>query len=98
PSGQFIATGGADRRLIVWDAENLVPLKTFTQHRDSVTGLSFTNRISSANSGEQLFSSSFDRTIKTWSLSSGSHAYVETLFGHQDHVTSVTSMTTDQCV
>ncbi|KAK2785934.1 pre-rRNA processing protein [Onygenales sp. PD_12] len=98
PSGEFLATGGADNRLIIWDAETLTPLKTFNQHRDSVSGLSFTRRISSTSSGEQLFSASFDRTIKTWSLSPGAHAYVETLFGHQDHVIAVDSMALDQCV
>lgn len=45
-----------------------------------------------------MFSGSFDRTIKTWSLSAGGHAYVETLFGHQDHVSAVASMMADQCV
>ncbi|OAL70202.1 rRNA processing protein RRP9 [Trichophyton violaceum] len=98
PSGQFVATGGADNRLIIWDANTLTPLKTFTQHRDSVSSLAFTQRISSSSSGEQLFSASYDRTIKTWSLSSDAHAYVETLFGHQDHVSGVASMITDQCV
>ncbi|DAA75262.1 TPA_exp: Uncharacterized protein A8136_2013 [Trichophyton benhamiae CBS 112371] len=98
PSGQFVATGGADNRLIIWDADTLTPLKTFTQHRDSVSSLAFTQRISSSSSGEQLFSASYDRTIKTWSLSPDAHAYVETLFGHQDHVLGVASMITDQCV
>lgn len=98
PSGQFIATGGSDRKLIIWDAETLAPLKTFTHHRDAVSGLSFTPRISAGSSGEQLFSSSYDRTIKTWSLSPGAHAYVETLFGHQDHVLAISSMMSDQCV
>ncbi|KAK2882729.1 hypothetical protein FQN49_000041 [Arthroderma sp. PD_2] len=98
PSGQFVATGGTDNRLIIWDAETLTPLKTFTHHRDSVSGLAFTQRISSSSSGEQLFSASFDRTIKTWSLSPDAHAYVETLFGHQDHVLGVASMMSDQCV
>ncbi|EED15270.1 small nucleolar ribonucleoprotein complex subunit, putative [Talaromyces stipitatus ATCC 10500] len=98
PSGKYLATGGEDKKLIIWDAETLTPMKTFTQHRDTVSSLSFTRHISSHSSGEQLFSGSFDRTIKTWSLSSGGHAYVETLFGHQDHVSSVASMMTDQCV
>lgn len=98
PSGRYLATGGEDKKLIIWDAETLTPMKTFTQHRDSVASLSFTRHISSHSSGEQLFSGSFDRTIKTWSLSAGGHAYVETLFGHQDHVSAVASMMTDQCV
>ena len=98
PSGKFVATGGADRKLIFWDAATLRPLKTFMQHRDAVSGLAFTRHISSMSSGEQLFSGSFDRTIKTWSLSSAGHAYVETLFGHQDNVSSVAAMTIDQCV
>ena len=98
PSGKFIATGGADNKLIIWDAETLTPTKTFTQHRDDVSSLSFARHISTMSSGEQLFSGSNDRTIKTWSISGAGHAYVETLFGHQDHVTSVAAMTIDQCV
>lgn len=98
PSGKFVATGGADKKLIIWDAETLKPTKTFTQHRDSVSSLAFTRHISTMSSGEQLFSGSYDRTIKTWSISAAGHAYVETLFGHQDHVTSVAAMAIDQCV
>ena len=98
PSGRFVATGGADRKLIIWDAETLTPMQTFAQHRDSVSGLAFVRHISTMSSGEQLFSGSFDRTIKTWSVSSAGHAYVETLFGHQDNVASIAAMTIDQCV
>jgi ribosomal RNA-processing protein 9 len=98
PSGKFVATGGADNKLVIWDAETLTPTKTFLQHRDSVCSLSFARHISTMSSGEQLFSSSYDRTIKTWSISGAGHAYVETLFGHQDHVTGVAAMTIDECV
>lgn len=98
PSGKYVATGGEDRKLIIWDAETLTPMRTFSQHRDSISGLSFVRHISTMSSGEQLFSGSFDRTIKTWSLSPAGHAYVETLFGHQDNVASVAAMTIDQCV
>lgn len=40
PDGKYIATGGGDKKLVVWSAEDLRPLKTFTTHRDLVTGLS----------------------------------------------------------
>lgn len=98
PSGKFVATGGSDNKLIIWDAETLTPTKTFTQHRDSIASLAFTRNISTMSSGEQLFSASNDRTIKTWSISGGGHAYVETLFGHQDHVTDIAVMSLDECV
>ncbi|PWY86153.1 WD40 repeat-like protein [Aspergillus heteromorphus CBS 117.55] len=98
PSGKFVVTGGEDHKLIIWDTETLTPLKTFTQHRDAVCGLAFARQISTMSSGEQLFSGSYDRTIKTWSLSTSGHAYVETLFGHQDHVPAVAAMALDECV
>ncbi|KAJ5938725.1 hypothetical protein N7466_001859 [Penicillium verhagenii] len=98
PSGKFVATGGADKKLVIWDAETLTPTRTFTQHRDSVSSVSFARHISAMSSGEQLFTGSYDRTIKTWSISGAGHAYVETLFGHQDHVTGVAAMTIDQAL
>jgi ribosomal RNA-processing protein 9 len=99
PDGQFVVTGGQDKMMIVWCADDLRPLKTFTTHRDSVLGLAFAPSHSQAGLGQQLFSASADRSIKTYSLSGEeSLAYVETLFGHQDHVGAVTAMAVDQCV
>ncbi len=90
--GKFVATGGADRRLIVWDAETLNALKVFTQHRDAVTGLAFRGKTN------QLFSASKDRTIKIWSLDE--LAYIETLFGHQDEVVDISAVggSQERCV
>lgn len=88
--GKFIATGGEDKKLIVWDAKTLKPLKVFTHHRDSVTSLTF------RRTTNQLFSASKDRTIKTWSLDE--LAYVETLFGHQDEVVDVAALNEEKCV
>lgn len=98
--GQYVATGGADKKLIIWAANDLRPLKTFYMHRDAVTGLDFApSQRNQSGFGTQLFSASMDRSIKTYSLAGeDSLAYVETLFGHQDHVVDVAAMAMDQCV
>ena len=88
--GKFVATGGADKRLIIWSAADLTPLKVFSQHRDAVTSLAF------RRGTNQLYSTSKDRTIKTWSLDE--LAYVETLFGHQDEVVDVAALAKEQCL
>ena len=88
--GRFIATGGADKRLIIWAAGNLTPLRVFTQHRDAVTSLAF------RRGTNQLYSCSKDRTIKTWSLNE--LAYVETLFGHQDSVVDIAALAQERCL
>ncbi|EXJ71126.1 uncharacterized protein A1O5_06120 [Cladophialophora psammophila CBS 110553] len=100
PDGKFVATGGADKKLIIWSADDLRPLKTFTTHRDGVTGLAFApNSANRTGFGQQLFSASMDRSLKTYSLAGeDSLAYVETLFGHQDHIVDVSAVSVDQCV
>lgn len=89
-SGKFVATGGADKRLIIWSAADLTALKVFSQHRDSVTSLAF------RRGTNQLYSSSKDRTIKTWSLDE--LAYVETLFGHQEEVVDIAALAQERCI
>lgn len=90
PDGKFVATGGLDKKLIIWDANNLACLKVFMQHRDAVTALAF------RRGTNQLFSASKDRTVKVWSLNE--LAYVETLFGHQDEVLDVSALAQEKCV
>jgi ribosomal RNA-processing protein 9 len=88
--GKFVVTGGKDNRLVVWNAEDLTPLRVFHQHRDSVLGLAF------RKGTNQLYSASKDRTVKLWSLDE--LAYVETLFGHQDEVVDVAALAREHCV
>ena len=88
--GRFVATGGRDNRLIVWDAESLEILKVFSQHRAAVTGLAF------RRGTNELYSSSSDRTVKLWSLNE--LAYIETLFGHQDEVVDIAALAGERCV
>ncbi|KAI1662993.1 WD40 repeat-like protein [Daldinia decipiens] len=88
--GKFVVTGGADKRLIVYEAKSLKPLRVFTHHRDAVTGLAF------RRGTNQLYSASKDRTVKVWSLDE--LAYVETLFGHQDEVVDIDALAQERCV
>lgn len=90
PDGKYVATGGADRRLVVYDAETLTPIRFFNHHRDAVTGLAF------RRGTNQLYSCSKDRTVKVWSLDE--MAYVETLFGHQDLVVDIDALAQERCV
>lgn len=92
-SGKFLATGGSDKRIVVWDVSQpdlLKPIKVLTHHRDSILSLSF------RKGTHTLFSGSADRTIKIWGLDE--LVYIETLFGHQDHVTDLAGMSTEMCV
>lgn len=88
--GKYVVTAGADRRMVVHDAETLKPIRAFHQHRDAVTGLAF------RRGTNQLYSCSKDRTVKVWSLDE--LAYVETLFGHQDQVVDVDALAQERCV
>ncbi|KAK6509054.1 pre-rRNA processing protein [Arthrobotrys musiformis] len=90
PDGKYVATGGKDSRIVIWDAEDLKPLKVFKHHRDAVNGLVF------RRGTNQLYSCSSDRTIKLWSLDE--LTYVETLFGHQDEVVGIDSLAYERCV
>ncbi|KAF7545170.1 hypothetical protein G7Z17_g9390 [Cylindrodendrum hubeiense] len=90
PDGKYVATGGKDRKLIIYDAETLKPIKIFTHHRDAITGLVF------RRGTNQLYSCSKDRTVKVWSLDE--MAYVETLFGHQDEIVDVDALAQERCI
>lgn len=88
--GKFVVTGGKDRRIVIWEAETLKPLRVFTHHRDAVTGLAF------RRGTNQMYSASKDRTVKIWSLDE--LAFVETLFGHQDEVVDISALAQERCI
>jgi ribosomal RNA-processing protein 9 len=89
-SGKFLATGGEDKKIVVWDTETLKPIKVFTQHRDTVCALSFRRNT------HTLYSASADRTIKIWNLDV--LTYVETLFGHEDRIVDIVGLAAEKCV
>ncbi|KAI1261271.1 WD40 repeat-like protein [Xylariaceae sp. FL1019] len=90
--GKFVATGGSDSRLCIWTAQakGLKLLKTFFQHRDGITGLVFRRGTNT------LYTCSRDRTVKVFNLDA--LAYVETLFGHGDHVVDIDALHQERCI
>ncbi|KAK0544305.1 pre-rRNA processing protein [Tilletia horrida] len=90
--GRFLASGGLDRKIGLWALDSAPSashprprwLKTLPGHKDSITSLAF--RLHSS----ELYSASLDRTLKLFDAAQGS--YIETLFGHQDPVLSISTL------
>ncbi|KAG5005818.1 hypothetical protein JHK85_024360 [Glycine max] len=79
--GRYLATGGLDRHIHIWDTRTREHLQSFPGHRGPVSCLTFRQGTS------ELFSGSFDRTIKIWNVED--RTYMSTLFGHQSEVLSI---------
>ncbi|MCO5568048.1 hypothetical protein L7F22_021744 [Adiantum nelumboides] len=79
--GRYLATGGLDRIIHLWDTRTREHLQAFPGHRGAVSSLVF------RQGTQQLMSASFDRTIKLWSVDD--RAYMDTLFGHQSEVLTI---------
>lgn len=88
--GRFVASGGLDKTVNIWDGLAHKHLTSFTHHRGAITGLSF------QYGTYQLYSSSADRTVKIWGLDQ--LAYIDTLFGHQDSIPSIHSLALERCL
>ncbi|XP_024534000.1 U3 snoRNP-associated protein-like EMB2271 [Selaginella moellendorffii] len=80
-SGRYLASGGPDRSVHLWDVRTQAHIQAFPGHRGAITSLAFRQGTT------QLFSGSSDRTLKLWSAEDRS--YMDTLFGHQSELVSV---------
>ena len=92
PSAHVVASGGADRTILIWSIETNTVLHRFKQHKDAITCLQFRLHEQSL----YVYSGSLDRSIKVWDVEQG--AYVETLFGHQDSVIALDALSRERCV
>jgi hypothetical protein len=81
PDGKNIATGGQDRSIRLWNADNGKEIARFTGHNDVVVALAF------MPDGRTLVSGSHDRTVRLWEVSTGKERMQFT--GHTNLVRSV---------
>ncbi|GJP71943.1 hypothetical protein CLOP_g2728 [Closterium sp. NIES-67] len=88
--GRYLAAGGHDRMVHLWDARTRAHVKSFSGHRGAVLSLSF--RPGSLD----LFSASADRSIKLWSCADV--AYMDSLFGHQAEIVALHALRQPQRV
>lgn len=79
--GRYLATGGSDRTIHLWDTRTREHLQAFPGHRGAISSLVF------RQGTQQLMSAAFDRTIKLWSAEDRS--YMDTLYGHQSEVLTI---------
>ena len=88
--GRYLAVGGGSTLVLLYDARTGRNVGALPGHKDAVSGLSF------RRGSHDLFSSSFDRSVKIWSA--GSQAYVDSLFGHQQEVLCVDTRASERCL
>lgn len=79
--GMFLATGGSDKNVHIWDLRSMQHIVKLSSHRAEVTALAF------RDGTHQLFSASMDSTVKIWSIDT--EQYIDTLYGHQAKVMSI---------
>lgn len=63
--GKYLAAGGTNGLITIWDTTNWSILHEITGHDESVTGIAFSMNC------ELLISSSLDKTIRIWNVVSG---------------------------
>ena len=81
PDGTWVASGGADNSILIWQLPSGRHLRTLAGHNGPIRSIAI-----SAN-GEWLASGSNDRTIKVWHVAKGTETF--TLTGHAGSINSL---------
>ncbi|KAJ0250198.1 WD40 repeat-containing protein [Hirschfeldia incana] len=88
--GRYLATGGVDRHVHIWDVRTREHVQAFPGHRNTVSCLSFRQGTS------ELYSGSFDRSVKAWNVED--KAFVQDCFGHQDEILAIDALRKDRAL
>ncbi|CAI5441431.1 unnamed protein product [Caenorhabditis angaria] len=78
---KYIASGGFDNVVKIWNFETLEHIKDLSGHRGTIYSLCFQLKTNN------LFSSSQDRSVKMWDIDQ--LGLVDTMYGHQDAVQQI---------
>jgi LSD1 subclass zinc finger protein len=81
PNGQFLATGGTDKLVKLWDVGSWQRVFTLKGHSYGVTSVVFNTE------GNWLASAGGDKAVKVWDAGNG--LLITSLLGHQEAVTSL---------
>ncbi|VDN60104.1 unnamed protein product [Dracunculus medinensis] len=87
---RYLATGGADMIIRVWNFLNFQHVKNLLGHKNFITGLVF------RKGTQQLFSCSKDKSVKAWDLDQ--MGYVDTMFGHVDVISDIDALSRERII
>ncbi|KAE8676037.1 1-aminocyclopropane-1-carboxylate oxidase 1-like [Hibiscus syriacus] len=80
--GKLLATGGHDKKAVLWYTDTLKPKSTLEEHSCLITDVRFRPSIS------RLATSSFDKTVRVWDADSPGYS-LRTFIGHSGNVMSL---------
>nr|XP_010925121.1 transcriptional corepressor LEUNIG isoform X2 [Elaeis guineensis] len=80
--GKLLATGGHDKKAVLWCAETLTPKSTLEEHNLLITDVRF------SPSMPRLATSSFDKTVRVWDADNPGYS-LRTFTGHSASVMSL---------
>ncbi|CAD6213777.1 unnamed protein product [Miscanthus lutarioriparius] len=86
--GRYLASGGLDRHIHLWDVRSREHIQAFSGHRGPISCLSF------APDSSELFSGSFDRSIMQWNAED--RTYMNCLYGHQNEILIMDALSKDR--